>query len=679
MTTYAIRTEGAALNFYNAIMALAQTATVFNDYVDGRKVNPSVDAELIRVKHNTQYFSIRFSRGRLIDFAASILKNWEAFGGGAKPAREKKARSAWPARALSVLKSCFEDGDLSAVRRIALDELGGFVAGREIVDAEGVARSITTILVSPEPVEGWEDVGIVVAYNIAAKQWAVMHQASGIGCGGSARTKKAALDAFNATIERVGEAFARDKMSAAGSNPYTAADWDAEHLHLSPAVDATVAQAAAEDAQSVAAPEVQSAPAAAVESLYNPGTPDPKNSAALPELGGFRPGDVVDVHDSTIGRSTIELVFLRKLAGFDAQPMARIVGASGKRLDMQLFQLTRVEAPEPEAAQDTAPAAQDVAESKAAAPVEIEAAEGAAAPAGPEQAAAEDYTITIKPLSTRGKPYAIVRCPSSDGYKTRAARLASSIARDRYSHRQDGYVMSTAAAARFEALYAEGADACTITGNVYNPSAVNDVIEQASSVTESGAPVADTTCSGIAPASPEYVALRSAAREARRAALAAIDTARVSSAQAFRELTADDSDYSYLIPSDGAAAPAEPAPMTAPEPANAPASPEFVMIKSQCKKLKEQVQRSHQITPAISPSLFSDPRTGSPVVVPNNATADAMARSRQLSGKVAVRKATPEEMADERNAFTGYNAGEGRRIGYVLEMLQPQRKERSGH
>ena len=199
----------------------------------------------------------------------------------------------------------------------------------------------------------------------------------------------------------------------------------------------------AEDAQSVAAPEVQSAPAAAVDSLYNPGTPDPKNSAALPELDGFRPGDVVDVNGRTIGRSTIELVFNRKLAGFDAQPMARIVGASGKRLDVQLFQLTRVEAPEPEAAQDTAPAAQDVAESKAAAPVEIEAADGAAAPE------------------------------------------------------------------------------------------------------------ATPPCEGIAPASPEYVALRSAARVARRAALAAIDTARVSSAQALRELTADDEDYSYLIPSDG--------------------------------------------------------------------------------------------------------------------------------
>jgi len=77
--------------------------------------------------------------------------------------------------------------------------------------------------------------------------------------------------------------------------------------------------------------------------------------------------------------------------------------------------------------------------------------------------------------------------------------------------------------------------------------------------------------------------------------------------------------------------------------------------------------------------LFSDQRTGAPVVVPNKATADAMARSRQLNGKVAVRKATPEEMADKRNAFTDYNAGEGRRMGYVLEMLQPQRKERSGY
>ncbi len=339
----------------------------------------------------------------------------------------------------------------------------------------------------------------------------------------------------------------------------------------------------ADDAQSVAAPEVQSAPAAAVDSLYNPGTPDPKNSAALPELGGFRPGDVVDVSGRTIGRSTIELVFLRKLAGFDAEPLARIVGASGKRLDVQLFQLTRVEAPAAEIVEqsptvaaleevsppcgDIAPAAQDVAESKAAAPVEIEAADGAAAPE------------------------------------------------------------------------------------------------------------ANPPCEGIAPASPEYVALRRAARDARAIAQAAIHKAQHSSTHKVRAAKRD----AEREAAESASAPAEPAPMTAPEPANAPASPEFAMINSQRKKLKEQIQQSHQITPAIGPSLFSDQRTGSPVVVPNKATADAMARSRQLSGKVAVRKATPEEMADERNAFTGYNAGEGRRMGYVLEMLQPQRKERSGY
>lgn len=55
------------------------------------------------------------------------------------------------------------------------------------------------------------------------------------------------------------------------------------------------------------------------------------------------------------------------------------------------------------------------------------------------------------------------------------------------------------------------------------------------------------------PASPEYVALRTAARAARRAAVAAINTARVSSAQAASapEVATDGADYSYLIPADG--------------------------------------------------------------------------------------------------------------------------------
>lgn len=172
--------------------------------------------------------------------------------------------------------------------------------------------------------------------------------------------------------ERLNAKFVREEMrhwkyegSFFGTLPYEGLNESPCALYENGARDFDVIEEIdADDAQSVAAPEVQSAPASAVDRLYNPGTPDPKNSAALPELGGFRPGDVVDVDGCTIGRSTIELVFLRKLAGFDAEPLARIVGASGKRLDVQLFQLTRVEeaAPAPESAQDTAPApAQDFA------------------------------------------------------------------------------------------------------------------------------------------------------------------------------------------------------------------------------------------------------------------------------------------------------------------------------
>lgn len=45
------------------------------------------------------------------------------------------------------------------------------------------------------------------------------------------------------------------------------------------------------------------------------------------------------------------------------------------------------------------------------------------------------------------------------GFKNRAARLASRLARDRYSHRERAYIMSKTAAAKFEQLYAEGWDA----------------------------------------------------------------------------------------------------------------------------------------------------------------------------------------------------------------------------
>lgn len=80
-----------------------------------------------------------------------------------------------------------------------------------------------------------------------------------------------------------------------------------------------------------------------------------------------------------------------------------------------------------------------------------------------------DYTITVRALRSGGRPSAVIRCPSPDGYKTRAARLAGAIARNRYSHRGGGYVMSPPAAQRFEALYQSGADACPITGQITRP------------------------------------------------------------------------------------------------------------------------------------------------------------------------------------------------------------------
>lgn len=51
-----------------------------------------------------------------------------------------------------------------------------------------------------------------------------------------------------------------------------------------------------------------------------------------------------------------------------------------------------------------------------------------------------------------------VRCPSTDGYKTRAAYLASRLANGRYTGREKAYIMSPAAAVRFERLFAEGWD-----------------------------------------------------------------------------------------------------------------------------------------------------------------------------------------------------------------------------
>lgn len=61
-----------------------------------------------------------------------------------------------------------------------------------------------------------------------------------------------------------------------------------------------------------------------------------------------------------------------------------------------------------------------------------------------------------------------IACPSPDGWKTRAARLAEGL-RGRWSHRAGGYIMSPTKAAKFERLYADGWDASYISGELEPP------------------------------------------------------------------------------------------------------------------------------------------------------------------------------------------------------------------
>lgn len=65
-----------------------------------------------------------------------------------------------------------------------------------------------------------------------------------------------------------------------------------------------------------------------------------------------------------------------------------------------------------------------------------------------------------------------VRCPSPDGFTTRAGRLAGSIGR--WVNRAGGYLMSSRQAERFEALYREGWDACTLTKERISPEEVHE-------------------------------------------------------------------------------------------------------------------------------------------------------------------------------------------------------------
>lgn len=79
-----------------------------------------------------------------------------------------------------------------------------------------------------------------------------------------------------------------------------------------------------------------------------------------------------------------------------------------------------------------------------------------------------DYTTT--PARCPAGSF-VVRCPSSNGFKTRAARLIGDGLNCRYSHREGGYIASATKVRKFEALYAEGWDASFITGKLEAPRA----------------------------------------------------------------------------------------------------------------------------------------------------------------------------------------------------------------
>jgi len=63
----------------------------------------------------------------------------------------------------------------------------------------------------------------------------------------------------------------------------------------------------------------------------------------------------------------------------------------------------------------------------------------------------------------------LVRCPSPDGYKTRASRLLGDGLNCRWTNRERGFLASPSKVKRFEELYAAGWDACAITGKLRPP------------------------------------------------------------------------------------------------------------------------------------------------------------------------------------------------------------------
>jgi hypothetical protein len=69
----------------------------------------------------------------------------------------------------------------------------------------------------------------------------------------------------------------------------------------------------------------------------------------------------------------------------------------------------------------------------------------------------------------RPKGMYILDCPSPDGYKTRASRLIGDGLNCRWSRQAGGYVASPSNLKKFEKMFAEGWDACCVTGKLYPP------------------------------------------------------------------------------------------------------------------------------------------------------------------------------------------------------------------
>ena len=281
-----------------------------------------------------------------------------------------------------------------------------------------------------------------------------------------------------------------------------------------------------------------------VVSLFT-GNPDPKNSAAMEELEGFKPGDVVDVKGRTIGRSTIELLYRRAMAGFDNFSMARIIGANGKKLDVLLTEIAPEAQTEPETTEcadmPTENFAHDVPGAEPVAPPAQVADANTAPAADPAPADLSDaaqeaaaYAAQVESMMEMAD-----KAGGPEQIKSRLLDSAASIAIGRdFMEPVDAYLARhPSARGRAKAIadwlagsvtYATGssmwAQRVAAMKTESTPEPVQNVAPPVAQAPEVQAPPVAV--------SPKFAALMSQAREARKMAREAIARAKASSAQA---------------------------------------------------------------------------------------------------------------------------------------------------